>query len=130
MLHGKICIDTNVAISLLNGKDKTLRIIDKYHDVLLPIIVAGELRLGAYRSTKISENLVKIDALEMRCEIIDVDSSVADVYGRIKSKLYASGTPIPENDIWIAACCMSVSAPLLSTDAHFKFVESLDLVML
>ena len=78
MMLGKICIDTNIAIDILNGNAKILKFLDTYESILLPITVIGELRFGAYRSAKKSADLVKIDALEMRCEIIEIGSSVAD----------------------------------------------------
>jgi tRNA(fMet)-specific endonuclease VapC len=124
-MPGKICIDTNIAIDILNGDAKILRFIDPYESVVLPIAVIGELRYGAYRSAKQSDNLVKIDALEMRCEIIEIGSSVADLYGSLKTFLAAKGTPIPENDIWIAACCLSIDAPFLTNDRHFKEIPHL-----
>jgi predicted nucleic acid-binding protein len=61
--------------------------IQEHDSIILPITVIGELRFGAYRSTKQSDNLVKIDALEMRCEIIEIESSIADFYGSIKATL-------------------------------------------
>jgi tRNA(fMet)-specific endonuclease VapC len=61
----------------------------------------------------------------MRCEILEIGSSIADYYGSIKASLAEKGTPIPENDIWIAACCFSIVAPLLSYDKHFKEIPQL-----
>jgi len=40
--------------------------------------------------------------------------------------LKKNGTPIPENDIWVAAACLELEVPLLSQDDHFKYVEGLD----
>jgi len=122
----RICIDTNIAIDLLNGNVRVLKFLDAYENLILPITVIGELRFGAYRSAKQSDNLVKIDALEMRCEVLQTDSSIADCYGSIKAFLADKGTPIPENDIWIAACCISIDAPLLTNDSHFKAIPHLD----
>ncbi len=124
-MPGRICIDTNISIDILNGDPKTLKFLDAYDTIILPIAVVGELRFGAYRSAKQSDNLVKIDALEMRCEIIEIESSIADTYGSIKAFLAGRGTPIPENDIWIAACCLSIDAPLLTNDRHFKEIPQL-----
>jgi tRNA(fMet)-specific endonuclease VapC len=124
-MPGRICIDTNIAIDILNGNPKILKFLDTYETIILPITVIGELRYGAYRSTKQSDNLVKIDALEMRCEIIEIESSIADFYGSVKAFLAGKGTPIPENDIWIAACCISIDVPLLTNDNHFKTIPHL-----
>jgi tRNA(fMet)-specific endonuclease VapC len=124
-MPGRICIDTNIAIDILNGDPKTLKFLDAYDTIILPITVVGELRFGAYRSARQSDDLVKIDALEMRCEIIEIDSFIADTYGSTKAILAGKGTPLPENDIWIAACCLSVDAPLLTNDRHFKEIAGL-----
>ncbi len=49
----------------------------------------------------------------------------ADRFGRIATVLREKGTPIPTNDIWIAAQAMEVGADLVSSDAHFGLVEGL-----
>jgi len=129
-MSGEVCIDTNRAIDILNNAGNIVKSISSYDGVYLPITVVGELRYGAYRSTKVSENLVKIDALEMRCSVIEIDSQVADTYGFLRAKLTRAGSPIPENDIWIAACCLRMELPLISDDAHFNVVTGLKIIHL
>ncbi|MDD5675002.1 MAG: type II toxin-antitoxin system VapC family toxin [Chitinivibrionales bacterium] len=124
-MPGRICLDTNIAIDILNGDLKLLKLVDDYEAIVLPIVVIGELRYGAYRSSKQSENLEKIDALAKHCEIVDVGPSVATIYGSLRALLMSAGTPIPENDIWIAACCLSIYAPLITNDKHFKQIPRL-----
>lgn len=46
-------------------------------------------------------------------------------YGQIKAALKAAGTPIPENDVWIAAAAVEHSWPLATRDPHFKQVPGL-----
>jgi len=46
-------------------------------------------------------------------------------YGRIKAALKATGTPLPENDVWIAAFAIERSLPLATRDAHFAHVPGL-----
>jgi tRNA(fMet)-specific endonuclease VapC len=58
-MPGKICIDTNIAIDILNGNSKILKFLDAYGSIILPITVIGELRFGDYRSAKKSDNLVE-----------------------------------------------------------------------
>jgi len=36
-----------------------------------------------------------------------------------------AGTPIPENDIWIAALAKQHQLPVLSNDKHFDLVKSI-----
>lgn len=125
-----ICIDTNIAINFLNGDEKLIYFLKGCKCIILPITVIGELRYGAYKSARPSENLVKVDALEMRCEVIPVDVEIADSYGVIKASLKKKGTPLPENDIWIAACCLSIDIPLLTYDKHFQVVPGLQKILL
>jgi tRNA(fMet)-specific endonuclease VapC len=46
-------------------------------------------------------------------------------YSRIRHQLKQDGTPIPENDVWIAALAAQHHLPVLSRDAHFDQVKSL-----
>ena len=49
----------------------------------------------------------------------------AELYGQIKTSLRKQGTPIPENDIWIAASGLQHSLTLVTRDVHFDGVRSL-----
>ncbi|MBT3290058.1 MAG: PIN domain-containing protein, partial [Victivallales bacterium] len=40
-------------------------------------------------------------------------------------ELKAAGTPIPTNDVWIAALCREHRLPLVSRDSHFAAVSAL-----
>jgi tRNA(fMet)-specific endonuclease VapC len=42
--------------------------------------------------------------------------------------LKENGTPIPENDIWVAAACLELEVPLLSQDGHFNLVDGLKVI--
>ena len=37
-----------------------------------------------------------------------------------------NGTPIPQNDMWIADCAMEAGAMLISSDDHFASIPLLD----
>ena len=43
----------------------------------------------------------------------------------LRLDLKRAGTPIPSNDVWIAALCRQYSLPLLSRDRHFDAVTSI-----
>jgi tRNA(fMet)-specific endonuclease VapC len=58
-------------------------------------------------------------------ELVPVGEVTADRYARISSQLRLQGTPIPTNDIWIAAQTMEYGAELLTTDAHFNNIPGL-----
>ena len=46
-------------------------------------------------------------------------------YGLLASTLKKNGTPIPQNDIWIAAITMELGAHLATLDTDFSFVPGL-----
>jgi len=128
MPHGSVCLDTNAAIDILNGRPSVVRLVENSLHVLLPVTVVGEFRYGAYRSMKISENLAKIDSLELRCTVVPVNSDIADRYGQLRTVLHDRGVPLPENDIWIAACALCNHSPLISNDIHFNNIPALRII--
>jgi predicted nucleic acid-binding protein len=62
--------------------------------------------------------------------VIHVNEAVARKYAIIFSALTNNGTRIPINDVWIAACCMSVGGTLLTRDRHFQQLGQIDKVIL
>ena len=57
--------------------------------------------------------------------LIPITMVTADRYARIATRLREKGTPIPSNDIWIAAHAMETGADLVSFDLHFAQVDGL-----
>ena len=55
--------------------------------------------------------------------ILDVDERTTVSYSLVRSELRKAGTPIPSNDVWIAALCRQHSLPLVSRDRHFDAVS-------
>ena len=49
----------------------------------------------------------------------------ADHYARLYSQLRTAGTPIPINDIWIAALALQHDLLLITRDPHFKRIPQL-----
>ncbi len=123
--NGKYLLDTNIAIALFAGdpvvKQKVRNV--EYIAVAPPII--GELCFGAQKSNKTTENLNKIDILVQQSIIFLCDLETAQWYGTIKDQLQREGRPIPDNDIWIAAIALQYDLILVTRDAHFDEIESL-----
>ena len=61
------------------------------------------------------------------CTILNINSAIAEKYASIRKGLKDKGTPIPENDIWIAATCIVYEIPLATNDKHFSNIEGLKL---
>jgi tRNA(fMet)-specific endonuclease VapC len=58
-------------------------------------------------------------------ELLPVTRTTADRFGRIAAALRKAGTPIPTNDIWIAAHAFESGAELVTFDDHFAAVPGL-----
>ena len=63
-------------------------------------------------------------------EAIPVDNQVAHEYGHVVAELRRAGTPLPANDIWIAACAARTSSVVLTRDARFAQITRVGCVVL
>jgi len=101
-------------------------LIDEADVIILPVNVPGELLYGALNSAKTKKNEQIIQEFATFSLVMQVDEAVATRYAKVRFNLKKNGTPIPENDIWVAAACLELEVPLLSRDGHFKYVKGLD----
>lgn len=58
-------------------------------------------------------------------KLVQIGEITSDRYSRIAVKLKVQGTPIPTNDIWIAAQTMEHGAELITLDQHFEKINGL-----
>lgn len=112
-------------IALFAGEQAVLDHLRNANEVFIPSIVIGELSYGAHKSSRVSENLRRIEDFVASNFILECDAATAFQYGSIKDQLRQSGNPIPENDIWIAAIALQFDSVLVSRDVHFKNVQAL-----
>jgi tRNA(fMet)-specific endonuclease VapC len=55
----------------------------------------------------------------------DTGADEAQTYGLLVKSLRQAGTPVPTNDIWIAATAFSQSAAVITRDSHFENFKGL-----
>jgi tRNA(fMet)-specific endonuclease VapC len=89
--------------------------------------VLGELNAGFRVGLKNRENTLRLDRFLEKpgVEVLAATRETADCFGLVKSTLRKSGTPIPVNDVWIAAQAIETGAVLVTFDAHFRAVPGL-----
>jgi predicted nucleic acid-binding protein len=120
----RICLDTSAYSAFKRGDDGVREALARAERIVLPPIVLGELfggvRTGG-RETKNREELGRFLA-SPRVDVVTVDEETAERYGEIFAYLRAAGTPIPTNDIWIAATAMQWGLRVHTTDSHFERV--------
>jgi len=124
-MSGKFVLDTNIVIALFAQNEQVIEKLKTADEVFIPCIVLGELYYGANKSSRLDENITRIDEFSAANQILAIDGETAHYYGDIKNDLRAKGKPIPENDIWIAALVRQHESMLVTQDKHFSEIESL-----
>ncbi len=98
----------------------------------IPTIVLGELEAGFRQGSRAEHNLDELERFLTHPVVnpLAVDREVARIYGEILTALRSNGTPIPTNDVWIAACAARSGAMLLTYDTHFRAVDRISVLLL
>ena len=128
----RLLLDTNAYSALLRGSEAVATRVRKAHSILFSTVVAGELLYGFRNGSRYVSNREQLEAFLANpyVTLIPVTLNTADRFGLIASALRKNGTPIPVNDIWVAAQGLESGADLLSFDAHFRHVAGLSLIHL
>jgi tRNA(fMet)-specific endonuclease VapC len=118
-------LDTN-AISAWAKQDPSLmRVLRGDRPWFLPSIALGEYRFGVLNSNQkeaLERWLVEVEAC---CIVLSPDAVTARHYAAIRNALRRNNTPIPYEDIWIAALAEQHGLDVITRDAHFDFVSGL-----
>lgn len=124
----RLVLDTSAYSHMRAGHDPLLDLIAAAETVSLPTTVLGELEAGFELGSRARENRIALAAFldEPFVSIVQITPSVARTYGRIFARLRRAGTPIPVNDIWIAAATIDCGGHLVTFDQDFRHLGSLD----
>lgn len=114
-------LDTSAYSAFKRGNPEAIDLLRKAPDILLPVIVLGELWSGFESGSKRETNRHELDAFLSSPRVLVVQAGIetAARYAVIHAYLRANGRPIPTNDLWIAALAMEHGTTLLTADAHF-----------
>jgi tRNA(fMet)-specific endonuclease VapC len=124
----RLVLDTSAYSRFRAGHPTVLDLLATADVVMLPVTVLGELEAGFAMGRRALENRTTLARFLGEPFVITLPSTteVARRYGQIFAKLRQAGTPIPTNDIWIAAATIDAGAQLLTFDSHFHQVQDLD----
>jgi tRNA(fMet)-specific endonuclease VapC len=103
---------------------QALRLADEIH---VSPIVLGELKSGFRRGGRRQRNEAHLQKFleSPRIRLLRIDQETAERYAEILAGLRAAGTPLPTNDIWIAASAMQYGLRVVTTDAHFRLIPQI-----
>lgn len=124
-------IDTNIYTDLMNGHQSVEAVLEEFDRILLPVTVLGELLYGFTYGSKEAENRMQLERFLSRdfVKLSCVSRPTADCYALLMASLRRNGTPLPTNDVWIAASACAEKVPLISRDSHFKKINGLQLIV-
>jgi tRNA(fMet)-specific endonuclease VapC len=123
----KILLDTSAYVAFKLNNVEIVETIVSADQIIFSPIVLGELMFGFRNGSKFKKNKKELDQF-LSHEAVEqalIGEVTSDRYSRIASQLRIQGTPIPTNDIWIAAQTVEHGAELITTDKHFEKIAGL-----
>ena len=116
-------LDTNALSAVAEGNTAAAQKASRSEEVAIPVIVLGEYRFGIAHSRHRRVYERWLDEVRLSARILDVTEETAVWYARLRGPLKEAGTPIPSNDLWIAALSRQHALPILSRDRHFDLIK-------
>lgn len=119
-------LDTNGLSAVADGEGALEPILSKAAEIAVPVIVLGEYRYGIRQSRDRQRYEQWLTESLRNYRVLAVDEETALAYAALRYELRRAGTPIPSNDVWIAALCRQHAFSLLSRDRHFDLVRGIE----
>ena len=126
----RLALDTNAYTALCSGREETAELIEAAEEVLIPFIVLGELQAGFSHGKKGQENEARLRHFLRKPDVsvLFADEETIHHYALTFKHLKEAGTPIPTNDLWIAALAQRHHCTLHTLDEHFSRLPLLRVV--
>jgi tRNA(fMet)-specific endonuclease VapC len=125
----KILLDTNAYAAYLRGEAVVLGALGEADRVLVSVFVLGELLAGFKAGAREKHNREFLARFlkKSTVEVLRAGEETSEYFALVKHALGKGGTPIPINDVWIAAHALEAGATLVTYDSHFARVPGLRL---
>ena len=123
----KVALDANRYSDFCRGASEVVKHMAEAEKIYLPVIVLGELRAGFQLGTQCRQNeriLVRFLS-SPRVRLLLPDEQTTFHYATLFVQLRQKATPIPTNDLWIAALAIQHGLILLTRDSHFQHIPQL-----
>lgn len=123
----RIAIDTNRYVDFAKGLPAAVERFRRADEILVPFVVLGELRAGFAGGARTGENEANLVRFldSRRVDAVFADEDTTHHYARLFHQLRRQGTPIPTNDLWIAALVIQHGLHLFARDAHFDHLPQI-----
>ena len=123
----RVAIDTNRLTDLFRGDRELAERLAMCDHVAVPLVVLGEIRAGFYGGNRQHDNelVLRMFLSKATVSVLLPTRETAEYYGRLFVQLKRAGTPVPDNDLWIAAQVLEHDLQLISRDGHFDKIPQL-----
>ena len=123
----RVLIDTNIYSRALSGYPDVVKKLRRIAHIGFSVISLGELFSGFRGGGKEEENRQELNQFldSPRTRLYPIDEDTAEYYSSILNQLKKDGTPIPTNDIWIAATAFQHGLKIYTADKHFASIAGL-----
>ncbi len=126
----RVALDTNRYRDLCDGELAVVSILEQAETISVPFVVIAELRAGFAVGSRGQENekVLRRFLNKPGVSALYVTDATTRAYASLFRQLRAQGTPIPTNDLWIAALVVEHDLALFSRDKHFRHLPQLTLL--
>lgn len=123
----RIALDTNRYADLFLRVADTVVVVEEAEAVVLPFVVIGEVRAGFRYSRREVQHEASLRQFLATpgVSVLFADDQTTHHYAAIYHQLRAQGTPIPTNDMWIAALVLQHNLALHTRDRHFDHLPQM-----
>ncbi len=123
----KVMMDTSAYTAFLRGSLEIKEAVQQADEIVFNPVVLGELMAGFLmgRNEKRNRAILKDFLSSPRVIVVEIDEETSERYAVIVKSLRMKGTPIPTNDLWIAASAMQHGLKVLTTDKHYLEVPQI-----
>ena len=123
----RVALDTNRYVDLCKGVAETVTLLEEAEAVVVPFVVLGELRAGFANGRRQAENerTLRRFLLKEGVQVLFADDQTTHHYAALFLQLRKQGTPIPTNDIWLAALVLQHNLILHARDRHFDHLAQI-----
>lgn len=126
----RVLVDTNIYSLAMRGDAEIVDIMRRIDRIFISAVSLGELYAGFRAGHREKENRRELGLFldSPRVALLTIDVETAEFYAETLIRLKSQDTPIPTNDIWIAAVAFQLGLKLFTRDQHFRHVAGLVLV--
>ena len=123
----RVALDTNRLTDLFQGDAALAEQLGSCEEIWVPLFVLAEIKAGFHGGAQQHRNEILLQKLLAKptVGVLLPGRETAEHYARLFVQLKRAGTPVPDNDLWIAALALEHDLVLITRDRHFQRIPQL-----